>query len=417
MNEANNKLVIGLTGPLGSGVTSTSHALAEHGGFQRLSISDAIKEAYREQKGIKGTLQFDEQHLHDFRKILQDIGNEGRARVPHGWVERALSGCDENRDIVIDGIRNLAELQYLRERFSPRFFLIALHASNEIRWQRCRDSYDKNQKIFERDDDRDADEEIPTGQQVTRCVQHADYVLVNQGRDGSRPAQLRHLFGTLNADIQLMREADRPNGGFRRAATEHEVHMATAYAQSHMSQCLKRHVGAIIVSKDNLPLSIGYNENPIGMQPCANEFRHCFKDEAMFQKLENMVHTHCKSCGREQTKMASPWTCENEKCKADLKAAFFPNRNMELCTAIHAEERAIRSLHGRSAEKGTLYTTTFPCFQCSRYIADAGIKRVVYVEAYPVKESEDFLKRRGINVDPFSGFKARAFNLIFRQMD
>lgn len=90
---------------------------------------------------------------------------------------------------------------------------------------------------------------------------------------------------------------------------------------------------------------------------------------------------------------------------------------MELCTAIHAEERAIRSLEGRSARNATIYTTTFPCFQCARYIADAGIKRVVYVEAYPVKESAKFLLERGIKLDPFHGFHARAYNLIFKQVE
>lgn len=63
-----------------------------------------------------------------------------------------------------------------------------------------------------------------------------------------------------------------------------------------------------------------------------------------------------------------------------------------------------------------MFTTTFPCFQCSRYIVDARIKRVVYVEAYPVKEAKNFLIKNGIKVDPFEGFKARAFNLIFRQV-
>ena len=89
---------------------------------------------------------------------------------------------------------------------------------------------------------------------------------------------------------------------------------------------------------------------------------------------------------------------------------------MELCTAIHAEERAIRSLGGRDATGATLYTTTYPCFQCARYIVDAGIKRIVYVEAYPIIESQEFFRKNGISVDPFEGFKARAFNQVFKQV-
>ena len=64
-----------------------------------------------------------------------------------------------------------------------------------------------------------------------------------------------------------------------------------------------------------------------------------------------------------------------------------------------------------------IYTTTFPCFQCSRYIIDAKIKRVVYVEAYPVTESADFLRYNHIEVVPFFGFTARAFSQIFKQVE
>ncbi len=90
---------------------------------------------------------------------------------------------------------------------------------------------------------------------------------------------------------------------------------------------------------------------------------------------------------------------------------------MELCTAIHAEERAIRSLGVRSAEGCTLYVNTFPCFQCSRYIKDANIEKVVYIEAYPIKEAVDFLKKNGIIIEAFEGFKPRVFNQVFKQIE
>jgi deoxycytidylate deaminase len=61
-----------------------------------------------------------------------------------------------------------------------------------------------------------------------------------------------------------------------------------------------------------------------------------------------------------------------------------------------------------------MYVTTYPCLQCARYIVDASIHKVVYVEAYPVKESADYLMRNRVKVEPFSGFKARAFNIVFK---
>lgn len=82
------------------------------------------------------------------------------------------------------------------------------------------------------------------------------------------------------------------------------------------------------------------------------------------------------------------------------------------------EERAILSLGDRSAEGGTLYVTTFPCFQCARLILDAGIKNIVYVEAYPVKETEVFLRSNGVEgIRPFCGFTARAFFRVFPKVN
>jgi deoxycytidylate deaminase len=73
--------------------------------------------------------------------------------------------------------------------------------------------------------------------------------------------------------------------------------MATTYAQSHNSMCLKRHVGAIIVDDTNRAISLGYNENPVGMKPCKFEYGYCFKDNNMEVKLEQMNTVHCLGCG------------------------------------------------------------------------------------------------------------------------
>ncbi len=151
----------------------------------------------------------------------------------------------------------------------------------------------------------------------------------------------------------------------------------------------------------------------------------CYKDMVMESKLEKMGPLYCPKCKKKHESLTKPWICDGtikteetkKPCRYNFKSNFFPSRNMELCTAIHAEERAIRSLGDRSAEGCTLYVNTFPCFQCSRYIKDADIKKVVYVEAYPVKEAVDFLKENGIIIEAFEGFKPRVFNQVFKQIE
>jgi deoxycytidylate deaminase len=202
--------------------------------------------------------------------------------------------------------------------------------------------------------------------------------------------------------------------------------MATAVSQSHASRCLKRKVGALIVDENNIPLSVGYNDNPVRMESCLTLYNgQCYKDMVMESKLEKMGPLYCPKCAKKHESLTKPWICDGtikteetkKPCRYNFKSNFFPSRNMELCTAIHAEERTIRSLGGRSAEGCTLYVNTFPCFQCSRYIKDADIKKVVYVEAYPIREAVDFLKKNGIIIEAFEGFKPRVFNQVFKQIE
>lgn len=409
-----NTLIIGVTGPLGGGVTTVSKTLAGKLGFVRASLADAIKRQLAQQEGRSELLDFDEDP--DRRKKLQDIGNEERLKDPAVWVKKALENLNAPEKLVLDGIRNMREVWYLREAY-PHFFLVAVYASKATRWTRLSKKYCGNAKVFERDDRRDRMEDTDNGQQVTSCVDAADYVIVNEGTQKSSAAISSAVENKIGDAISLMEYADRPkpcSGVFLRPPTQDEVHMATAYAQSHMSRCLKRHVGAVIVSAQNIPLSLGYNENPIGMEPCEKAYGYCFKDDDMHKRIEGLAGRKCPACGTDIRNPKPPWKCE---CGEDLKTAFFPSRNMERCTAIHAEERAIRSLSGRSSSHATIYSTTFPCFQCARYIVDAEMFRVVYVEAYPIEESGQFLAKNNVQVDAFEGFKARAFNRVFRQVE
>lgn len=421
-------LVIGLTGPFGAGCTTVALVL-EKMDFQSISLSDGIKEKLKKQEEQeKAQWEMQKQkweaggqsgeapaeplpvRVEQRRRKLQDIGNEGRKTTIDCWLHKALEKRDPARDLVIDSIRNHLEIESLRTLFTNAL-VIAVTASRGARWGRVKNDYEGNEKLFDRDDRRDADEEQPFGQHVQKCVDSADYVVINDDHHGSstnRESALREL---LQTDIAFLR------GKTQREPTPDESHMATAYAQSHRSLCLKRHVGALIVDVNGRPISLGYNENPVSIQPCKRDPGYCIKDSIMDAELEELRDVYCPACGVKNPKLSKPYICCNQECRENLKFRFYPSRNIEKCTAIHAEEQAINSLYGRSAQDATIYSTTFPCVQCARRIIDAGIKRVVYVEAYPIKEAHDFLKKGGVRVEPFSGFKARYFNTIFKQVD
>lgn len=403
-----NQLVIGLTGPVGSGVTTVGEIL-ESNGFQRRRLSTKIKEelARREQVGSPAPSMLPAESPAKHKDRLQEIGNEFRRSSPTHWLDLALADVNDSEPIVIEGIKNVNEIEGLRQAYRNSF-IIAVMTTRDVRWARVKTDFNGAEGEFDRVDYRDSDEETPHGQQVVKCVLEADLVFPNEEPFGYSETRKQRLFSKLNPDLKLMR------GEERRDPTDQEVHMATAYAQSYSSRCLKRYVGAVIV-KDGFPVSLGYNENPSGMLPCVQKYAgRCFKDDDMHTRLELQQGVHCPKCGTRQERLKAPWLCTKSDCRENLKMRLFPSRNMERCTAIHAEERAILGLQGRTAEGATMYVTTFPCFQCARYIVEAKIRKVVFVEPYPVKESRKFLEENGVSVLPFEGFKARAFSRVFK---
>ncbi|MDT8302289.1 MAG: AAA family ATPase [Sedimentisphaerales bacterium] len=409
-------LVIGLTGPFGSGCGEMRKVL-ESLNFHAFKISDDIRGE------LNRTGELIEKGKQNWRKVLQDHGNKKRKEDQSYWINKVVGRINEanigNDKVVIDGFRNFQEVQKIREIY-PIFFLVAVCAEKNERWQRVKKDYDGYNE-FERDDRRDRSEDFDWGQNVQKCVDDADYVYNNNENffvypQGEEEPNLDKIGRTLEKQAEefvgLMQEVEGCRG-----PNPEEVQMAAAYAQSNSSKCRKRHVGAVITIKRNgqeFPISMGFNENPPRVPTCY-QLQVCCKDEDMAAKLKARGRSICcPLCGKRHTDLSEPWLCE---CGENLKECLYPNRNMELCTAIHAEERAILSLGGRSSMDGRLYATTFPCFQCARLIIDAGICEVVYVEAYPTKETAEFLEKNGVRVKPFIGFTARSFFRVFKKID
>ncbi|KPK71885.1 MAG: cytidine deaminase [Acidithiobacillales bacterium SM23_46] len=122
--------------------------------------------------------------------------------------------------------------------------------------------------------------------------------------------------------------------------------MNVARVAASRSNCLSRHVGAVIV-KDRQIVSTGYNGTPKGIKNC-NE-------------------GGCPRC----------WSMAESGTRLDE------------CLCVHAEENAIvqAACNGISIQGATLYTTFCPCSYCAKSIINASIKRVVYREAYALDQT------------------------------
>lgn len=174
-------MIIGLTGSLASGKGIIAEFLKEKG-FTYLSLSNELREIAKE-RGIEIT-----------RKNLQDLGNylrqEGGAEVLAKMTLDRIIKQGYNR-AVVDSIRNPAEVNKLREM--NNFFLIAVDAPQEIRYQRMfQRNRENDPRTFERFlevDARDFGEENEIGQQVGKCIKLADFTIIND--KGLKEARMR----------------------------------------------------------------------------------------------------------------------------------------------------------------------------------------------------------------------------------
>jgi dCMP deaminase len=72
----------------------------------------------------------------------------------------------------------------------------------------------------------------------------------------------------------------------------------------------------------------------------------------------------------------------------------------DICPCLHAEQNAIlqAATTGVSIEGSDVYCTTQPCTQCSRMIANCGMKRVIFEEEYPDPLAVGILTTAGVEL-------------------
>lgn len=185
-----NSKIIGVTGAFGSG-KSTAAAFFKELGFYKIVLSEFLEEEAKK----RGTTDIT-------RKVLQDIGNEWREK--YGASVLAKKALDEilagkHEKVVIDGIRNVGEIEHLRN--SGNFILIAIVSDIKTRFERLkklRRREDLTWDLFEKLDSRDSGvDQKETGLQVDKCISLADIYIENNGSEEEFKNKLRDLLSNL----------------------------------------------------------------------------------------------------------------------------------------------------------------------------------------------------------------------------
>jgi len=424
-------MIIGLTGPFGSGCSTIAKILSDKieyrkgqkYGFEYIKISDILKREARNQ-GIN----IEKIEPRQRRKVLQDLGNNLRKEKGLGvlvqWAIAEARQKDKNL-IVIESIKNPGELIELKKY--PNAYLMAIDAPYDVRWKRAKDVYKGDQQQFDIDDERDRNEGIECGQNVQKCVDLADIFITNEIDIKAEHGWEVFERTKIVRFVKLIKEpgSDEP--------TTLELMMNNAYCTSLLSTCMKRQVGAVItvaeINNKNIYsetkdqkikpreylIATGYNAVPEGELCCEVNYKRCYREKIFRESLEKLKH--CPVCG----KKLSSYSNSCPKCKTEFEK-LYPSKSLDLCRSLHAEESAILQtarLGGISLAGATLYTTTFPCLLCANKILAGGIARVIWLEPYPDKNSMELLKRadeRGaIELIEFEGVKAEAFYKLFNK--
>jgi len=113
------------------------------------------------------------------------------------------------------------------------------------------------------------------------------------------------------------------------------TYLQMAQVMSQLSTCRRRSVGCLLLDDKYRIIGSGYNGAPSGAPHCT-------------------IHP-----------------CE-----------YADNKHGTTCNSIHAEANAIRQCLNVDKIR-TVCTTSFPCFECFKLIANTGARTIVYKDPYP----------------------------------
>lgn len=331
-------ITIGITGTLGAGKGTIVDYLVQQKGFTHYSVRTFItKEIQRRGLAIN-------------RDAMTQVGNDLRAQHSPSWIveqlyeQAAASGCN----CIIESVRTPGEVTALRGK--ANFYLFAVDADAKARYKRVVLRGSETDHIdydtFLANEQREMQNDDPNKQNLSFCIQEADYCFNNNGTIEQLQQQVEEVLQKIS---------------YHRPSWD-EYFMELANAASRRATCDRGRSGCVIV-KDRQLLVTGYVGSPAGLPHC-DEVGHLFR-----QHIDSNGHisTHC-------------------------------------VRTVHAEQNAIcqAARRGIALDGATLYCRMTPCRTCAMLIINCGIKRVVCERKYHAGvESEELLRQAGIQLEFF----------------
>lgn len=273
---------------------------------------------------------------------------------------------------VILSLKRPEEVSTLRKVYGDGFFVIGVFATEKERLESLIEKNAPKQDaiaLIKRDEEELADE---YGQQTRETFQLADVFVQLKAEKFNE--ELSRFFRLIFADPYV-------------TPTQQEHAMFLAYATSLRSGQLGRQVGAAITTRRGDVLAVGCNDVPRpggGLYwPEQNDNRDHILGFDTNDKHRNKIV--------EQLVAKLPSNIDTVAQNALRKSFRSVLEITEYGRAVHAEMDALLTCarSGVSPTGAILYTTTFPCHNCTRHIVAAGIERVIYIEPYAKSRAEE----------------------------
>jgi deoxycytidylate deaminase len=273
---------------------------------------------------------------------------------------------------LIFSLKRPEEVATLRKVYGDGFFLVGVFATEK---ERLDNLIEKNAPkmdaihLFKRDEEETTDD---YGQQTRETFHLADVFV--QLKMGAYAEELSRFFSLMFSDPYV-------------TPTQQEHAMFLAYASSLRSGQLGRQVGAAITSKSGDVLAVGCNDVP---RPGGGLYW-----PGPYDNRDGVlgIDTNDKQRDLIVDRLIGKLPIEVPKPDLDpLRKSFRSVLDItEYGRAVHAEMDALLTCarSGVSPTGAILYTTTFPCHNCTRHIVAAGIERVIYIEPYAKSRAEE----------------------------
>ena len=468
------EMIIGFVSPVGVPLGDIEYELEQAldtRGYstETISLSDIICEYHPEISPGSASERPEDERI----RKLQEAGNNLRERSGRNDA-LAILACMEIRELregksghnlrqssqtayLLRSLKTPKEVETLRRIYGDGFILVSAYSPPNIRQEELAAEITEDElgiKRYEPGENEEIDERARSIIEIDKFEENESH-----GQNVRDTFPLGDIFldaSQDNLDEQIDRAVDVLFGDPFRTPTIEEQSMYIAVAARWRSAALGRQVGAVLTDEDGNLISVGCNEVPRAggglYWPEENEDqdlrdfqlgRNLSKEKRVktvaeiVRRFNELGAMDPEDWGISEAALQNPNSEELQPLLDDLDGTRVSSL-IEFYRETHAEMEAILSAarRGSSVKDAALYSTTFPCHECTRHIVAAGIERVVYIEPYPKSlgpelhgdsvevrgrsPSHEIWKSKGlpseekVKFEPFVGVGPRIFEQVFR---